>query len=425
MRQKEKNIFLKIFKVFFLKKNFLIEFLFYLPSSLILVLLTRIVNIFKKVKFLPVDFSRIANIYPLFWYLKVNQVINVENNCLKLFFVEDKFKHNRVWLTLWNRKMKFLSFYKVWKNFFFLSKFIPGHKKIEIAKYDESMHNLYLSKKNQKQISYFKNKIKKISNLKKTFIKFNENETIKGNKYLKSIGTKELDYICFHARDEAYLKDYDKKKDWNYHNFRNSNIDNYLLAIEYLTKKGHQCLRMGSKVEKKIQTANPKILDYAVSSAQSDFLDVYLGSKCLMAVYSESGISIIPEVFNRPIVYVNWPALNFSCFNSNSLVIPKKFFSKKKNRLLNFREILELNFENNFRTEKLKNLEIDLIENTPDEILCAVTENYRRINGNWEEDSEAVELQKKFWDIFKYDYIKSSTFRIGTDFLKKNQNLIQ
>ena len=43
----------------------------------------------------------------------------------------------------------------------------------------------------------------------------------------------------------------------------------------------------------------------------------------------ESGISVIPEVFNRPIVYVNWPALNFSCFNSDSLVIPKSFFQKK------------------------------------------------------------------------------------------------
>ena len=261
--------------------------------------------------------------------------------------------------------------------------------------------------------------------MKKDLLKFSENEITKGREYLHSVGTKEFSYICFHARDKSYLKDYDNTKDWSYHDFRDSNIDNYLNVINKLSDKGHHCLRMGSKVEKKIPSQNPKIIDYANSSSQSDFLDIYLGSKCLMAVYSESGISVIPEVFNRPIVYVNWPALNFSCFNSNSLVIPKKFFSKKKNRFLSITEILELNFEESFRGEKLREMEIDLIENTPQEISEAVIENYKRINGDWKDDQEGLDLQRKFWDIFKFNYIKSSSFRIGTDYLKKYSQLIQ
>ena len=140
---------------------------------------------------------------------------------------------------------------------------------------------------------------------------------------------------------------------------------------------------MGSKVEKKIETNNNNIIDYASSSSQSDFLDVYIASKCFMAVYSESGISVIPEVFDRPIVYVNWPAFNFSCFSANSLVIPKKYFSKKKNRNLTFSEILELNFEGVATSAKLKDLEIDLIDNTPTEILDAAKENFERLDGNW------------------------------------------
>ena len=332
-------------------------------------------------------------------------MIDVESKGIKLFFIENKFKHNKTWLNLWKKNVKFLSFSIIWKNFYYLSKFLPDHKKFEIINYDTFMHNLYLSKKNQNKILKYKDQIKKISNFNVNFLKIDKEDEEIGREYIKNFGAKEFNYICFHARDDAYLKNYDKKKNWDYHNFRDSNIDNYLLAIEYLTNKGHYCFRMGSKVKKKIVSENTKIIDYASSNYQSDLLDIYLGSKCLMAVYSESGISVIPEVFNRPIVYVNWPALNFSCFNSDSLVIPKSFFQKKKNRFLSFSEILELNLEANFRSEYLKEKEIDLIENTPEEICNAVSENYKRIKGNWKNDKEAEKLQKDFG---KYSIIITS-----------------
>tara|TARA_A100001015_G_scaffold180978_1_gene201446 strand:+ start:4383 stop:5651 length:1269 start_codon:yes stop_codon:yes gene_type:complete len=421
----KKSILKKIINIIYQKKLFLFEFLIFLPSSIILIILTRIVQNFKGIKFLPVNFSRIGNIYPLYWYFRVNEQINFDKGFINFFFIEDKYKHNKTWLKLWSKKINLLPFSKIWKNYFFLSKYFPGHNKIKIIQYNEFFHNLYLSKKKQKDVINFKKYLVKISNMKKDLLKFSENEITKGREYLHSVGTKEFSYICFHARDKSYLKDYDNTKDWSYHDFRDSNIDNYLNVINKLSDKGHHCLRMGSKVEKKIPSQNPKIIDYANSSSQSDFLDIYLGSKCLMAVYSESGISVIPEVFNRPIVYVNWPALNFSCFNSNSLVIPKKFFSKKKNRFLSITEILELNFEESFRGEKLREMEIDLIENTPQEISEAVIENYKRINGDWKDDQEGLDLQRKFWDIFKFNYIKSSSFRIGTDYLKKYSQLIQ
>ncbi len=425
MKFKKKNFLTKIFNIFYFKIIALLELIIFLPTSVILIFITRIFYRFKKIKFLPVNFSRIANIYPLYWYKRVNYFIELDNKSLKLFFIENKFKHNKTWLKVWSQKTQFLPFPTIWKNFFYLSRFLPDHKKFEVTNYDVFMHNLYLSKKNQNKILKFKDKIKSISNFKINILELNNSEILKGREYINNFGTKEFNYICFHARDPAYLKNYNKNIDWEYHNFRNSNIDNYLLAIKYLANKGHSCFRMGSKVEKKLVTDNPKIIDYASSEFQSDFLDIYLGSKCLMAVYSESGISIIPEVFNRPIVYVNWPALNFSCFNSNSLVIPKKFFSKKKNRFLFFSEILELNLESNFKTDYLKKNEIDLIENTPEEICDAVSENYDRIKGKWKNDEKAEKLQKRFWDIFNYHHIKSSTFTVGSDFLKENQEFLQ
>ncbi len=416
---------MKIFKIIYHKKKIFLLALIFLPISIFLILISRIIFIKKSFKFLPVSFSRIANIYPLFWFLKIKEV-KKQDNTKYLFFVQDNTKYNKTWFKLWDRKVQFLIFSEIWKQFFTLSRFFPGHNKIALTKFDEFLHNLYLSKVNQKKLEIFnQDELRQISETRKIFLNFNEDEQSFGKKYLEEMKIKEFNYICFHSRDSAYLKFYNNKIDWSYHNFRDSNIDNYLPAMESLTNKGFSCLRMGSKVEKGIKTNNSKIIDYAMSKSQSDFLDIFLASKCFMAVYSESGISVIPEIFNRPIVYVNWPAINFSCFNHDSLVIPKKFFSKEKKRLLTFSEIIELNLEKSFKTETLKNLGIDLIENTPEEISSAVNENIKRIKKEWIDDKESIDLQKKFWSLFNYNYIKSSSFRIGSSFLKENQNLLK
>ena len=58
---------------------------------------------------------------------------------------------------------------------------------------------------------------------------------------------------------------------WNYHNFRNSNIDNYYEAIIKLLDKGYWVIRMGKAVEKKMNINHSKFLDYANSEYQEDF----------------------------------------------------------------------------------------------------------------------------------------------------------
>ncbi len=66
---------------------------------------------------------------------------------------------------------------------------------------------------------------------------------------------------------------------------------------------------MGAVIKEKIAAANPRIIDYAGSGRRTDFLDVYLGAKCDFFICSETGISIVPEMFRRPAVYTNWTAI--------------------------------------------------------------------------------------------------------------------
>ena len=66
---------MKIFKIIYNKKKILLLASIFFPISMFLILISRIFSIKKNFKFLPVSFSRIANIYPLFWLLKIKDKV--------------------------------------------------------------------------------------------------------------------------------------------------------------------------------------------------------------------------------------------------------------------------------------------------------------------------------------------------------------
>mgnify|MGYP000362553200 CR=1 FL=1 len=69
-------------------------------------------------------------------------------------------------------------------------------------------------------------------------------------------------------------------------------------------------------------------------------------------------------------------------------------------------------------------MDLELIENTPEEIRTVSIEMDERLKGTWETKEEDEELQERFWLLFGQDKIKSPELRIGTDFLRQNKELI-
>jgi hypothetical protein len=68
---------------------------------------------------------------------------------------------------------------------------------------------------------------------------------------------------------------------------------------------------------------------------------------------------------------------------------------------------------------------IELVENSPEEILDVVIEMDERLKGTWENSEEDEELQRRFWNIFKVnDLSKVIRARIGTKFLRQNKELL-
>ena len=93
-----------------------------------------------------------------------------------------------------------------------------------------------------------------------------------GEKFLMDLGIPiGSKIICLSVRCGAYLEQKFSQIDYNYHNYRNADIENFSLAAEYLTHQGYYVFRMGAAVEKKMITKNPMIIDYASNGMRSPF----------------------------------------------------------------------------------------------------------------------------------------------------------
>ena len=91
---------------------------------------------------------------------------------------------------------------------------------------------------------------------------------------------------------------------------------------------------------------------------------------------------------------------------------------------MSFSEILNLEFGGEPTNNIFEKLNLELIENTPDEICAVTTEMDERLSGNWKETVKDKKLQQKFWSLFEHYTLKSPDLRIGADYLRQNKHLL-
>ena len=263
----------------------------------------------------------------------------------------------------------------------------------------------------------------------KTHLEFTKAEEMLGRKYLKKFGVSEKDkFVCLVVNDSSYLNTHHPHNDWSYHNYRNANIDNYILAAEELASRGYFVFRMGKIVSRPLKSSNHKIIDYASSNLRNDFMDIYLAAKCTFCISASSGFEMVPVIFRKPIVQIVVPLMDANTENKRVLVLTRHHFSKEKKRKLTLSEIALSEIAGCDRTEKFEALGVEIIENSPEEIKDVAVEAIERIEGKWENTEIDDKLQDKFRQIYhSSDYINSYRFahgkfkaRFSTKFLKAN-----
>lgn len=274
-------------------------------------------------------------------------------------------------------------------------------------------------------------------------LSFNPEEEKRGREELRKMGVDpERPFVCFHARDSAWLRRARPRLvsiygEWAPNDFRNADIRNYLPAAERLTELGYAAIRMGKYVENPIPSGNPRIIDYAWKH-HSDFMDVYLSARCAFFIGQNSGMTVLPCIFRRPVAYVNISPLSelVACGSPDALFIPKKYYSTTKKRVLTFREILSHRLLARYTSKYDQDpfirdeLGLELEENTSEEIAGLSLELHQRMHSSFSSSPEDEKLQRRFQEFVRSFAWAMPPFegfqrlRIGADFLRRYPELL-
>lgn len=373
-----------------------------------LVILIRLLSPIILIRWQGIHASRIGHFAGnLELYMcEKDQGINMpKQKYFDIFFLEHIPICNQQLFLMWKRVLR------IWPRFIFypikiVNKILPGGNLHEFSSSceDRDVHNLY--------------------DKTRPHLYFTENEENKGFHGLLNLGiSRESKFICLIVRDSAYLPDH------HYHSYRDGDIQSYLLACEELTKRGYYVLRMGAVVKEKINSKNPKIIDYATNGARSDFMDIFLGAKCEYCISTSTGFDAIPTIFRKPNIFITVPVGYIYTFSRNFLSITKHHFSIKDGHELSLDEIFDNKVAYSLTSKEFEENGVYLVDNTPEEIRDLAIEMDDRIKADWAYDDQLLQAQSKnnFSSNLKKDkkLIHGKIVSLfGTKFLEENSSFI-
>lgn len=473
LQVKKQNFIFYILSKFFKLIKLFIDILIYLlifPIFLVICLISFIY---------PIRFGQINNnvvghyIFDVEYFLSYKKKNRIKS--LDFFFFTSNKSVNSFWDIIVKRNLN-VSF--IHKYFFFLSKYL-SKKNIVILNSLTVRDTLDVLYSTPIQIKFTDEEINNgLDYLKKMGKKTNQ-------KYICVVNRDDA-YRKKYFGDNILLN---SKESIIYHKHRNSNIENYKEAINYFIEKGFFVIRMGKTVEKKLNINNKNFIDYPNSEFRSDFLDIFLFYNSYLNLVSESGILLTSMIFRKPMCSVNCAEIGgLQTWHDKNIIIFKKYWSKKNKRYLSLEEIIKLSknglnsrlvknrmllfekwkktvnknlfisFNDFIKKNRIKNKiimnldsdgklknsnldlplgnyglieifrdnDIDIIDNSPEEIKEVCEELVKRISGEWVEKKDDKHLQENFWKKFPKDLYSHGKIRskIGNNFLRKNNFIL-
>lgn len=262
-------------------------------------------------------------------------------------------------------------------------------------------------------------------------LSLSEEENQKGYDILKKVGVpKSAKIICLIVRDEGYLnKIYGLKQ--KYHDFRNMNINDFELGIKELIKSGFYVFRMGNYTYSKLNIKHKRYLDYSKSKIRSDFMDIFLGSKCFFCVSTNTGFDAIPWIFRRPILYIGSLPIGIFSTNTKKIMVTSKIhYSLPKKRNYKLKEIFSNNIAYSLEGEEFKYNKVKLKKPTKIEIKNTMIDMMDYVKNNFTLKKKYKKKNKLFWQKYLNFYKQYPPKKpihgkircvISPSFLKKHQ----
>jgi putative glycosyltransferase (TIGR04372 family) len=234
------------------------------------------------------------------------------------------------------------------------------------------------------------------------------------------------EFICYAVRSESYyLRLAESGVSVKPRSVRNPNEDLYLQALNSIGSN-LPIFRMGKDIEIALEVNKyPDVVDYA-TRYRTDFLDVFLISRCKFLLVGNTGLFWISALFGKPTLHCDLYDIRHQVL-TRDLMIFQKVLLKNEKRIATISEMLKMRSEYSDERHQGR-LGVELIKNTSDEILAACNEMSSRIDGTWITTPQDEELQQRYLDLI-IKYSDQPTWRgggrVGTQFLRDNQDLLK
>jgi len=311
------------------------------------------------------------------------------SNVRHVYWFDKKNLSNLQWAKMVKRNLPVLNFFKYID---FWNKKIPGGKSHVLDSSAYAPVSMVCSRD-----------VTGLYEKKKRNFSFLEKEHTSALNWLKSFGWKEKEpFVCLIVRDQGYLQSSTilspDDKGWGYHNYRNSDISEYELSIQWLIERGVRVIRMGKNMIKPLSINHELVIDYPFLKETNDLLDIWLFAHCNLCVSTGTGIDYVSDVFRKPILFINFlPLIDFISW-SNAMHVPKKLLWADSGKELSLRE----NINNSWgRNDHYSNHNIKIQNLNKDEILVSIKECWEDLENGLNYTKRDLALQRKYWKILK------------------------
>jgi putative glycosyltransferase (TIGR04372 family) len=220
-------------------------------------------------------------------------------------------------------------------------------------------------------------------------------------------------FVCVHSREGGY-----SPHDEHLHSYRNSDIHDYVPSMQAIIAAGGWCIRVGDPTMRPLSPPVPGVIDYALSPHKSAEMDVFLAAECRFMLGNSSGLYILSATFGKPCALANQaPLSGVYGIGVNDLAIPK--WLKRDGARLELEPFLRSPVANYRFTELYQKDGLEVVNNTPAEILALTQEMLERLDGRAVYTADDEARQQRFRALFaKGHYSYGAASRIGRDFLR-------
>lgn len=249
-------------------------------------------------------------------------------------------------------------------------------------------------------------------------LSLDEEELQKGREFLRNLGIpKDAWFVGIHVRESGFYGDDGR----SFSDLRNVRIDDYMGAIGKIVERGGWVIRMGDSSMTPLKPMD-HFVDYANSSAKSEWMDVFLCAACRFFIGTDSGPVMIPQTFGRPTIQTNMVPIHDLATMDTDLFIHQTLYRVEDETSLPLQETFNPPFINNHNARILEKLGVWIRPNTPEEITDVTLEMIESLDGGITYDKEDEDLFQGYSQI-PIPRVYRSLGRPGRLFLRNNRHL--